>query len=664
MDTRRSTHTAMVLLAIVTAGVARSASAAEAPTPTDALKLTPIQPLVEYTTPAADEIAQCTIRPEKENNVTSWVVRNRQGEVLRRFADSNNDNYVDQWCYFLGGVEVYRDIDSNFNNKADEYRWFNTAGTRWGVDKNEDGHIDSWKIISPHEVAEQIVLALKSRDPARFQLLLLTPEEITSLGLGQERAAGVTASVKAAPAAFSKTMAEQKIVTPQSRYVDFGSARPGTIPIGTNGSTKDVTICDNAAALVQAGDKHEQIFLGTLIAVGDTWKLIDAPAVGSDNQPQEGGLLTQNSQSNGGAGGDGGPSNEVTQQMAELEKLDKESDTLPPDQIAANVDKRVAAIQKLTEISPARDRDQWQRQLIDVLSVAIQSGNYPQGIEALNKLQKSLTDSGADPDLIAHAAFQLMWAQYALNQQAPGADAAKLQEKWLTDLQAFAGQYPKSPDTAEALYQLGMYQEIVGKSADATKLYQQLKDGFPTSRPAEKATGALRRLGSLGRPIALRGPDMQGGAVDLASQQFRGKVVLIQYWATLGERWKDDMVLLKDVYAKRGGRDFEIIGVCLDDDPAAARQYLAQNKFPWKQIYEKGGLDGRLANEMGVITLPLMILVDQKGNVANHNVHTAELESQLAKLISPAAPAAARGAGAGGANANANNALRPPLKPR
>ena len=97
------------------------------------------------------------------------------------------------------------------------------------------------------------------------------------------------------------------------------------------------------------------------------------------------------------------------------------------------------------------------------------------------------------------------------------------------------------------------------------------------------------------------------------------------------------MVLLRDFYAKKGGRDFDIIGVCLDDDPAAAKQYLAQNKFPWKQIYETGGLDGRLANEMGVITLPLMILVDQKGNVANQNVHVAELDAELAKLAKPAA---------------------------
>ena len=81
--------------------VTTAIAAAEAPTAAQALGLTPIQPLVEYTIPTKEEAAQCTIRPEKENNVTAWVVRNRQGEILRRFADTNGDNVVDQWCYYL-----------------------------------------------------------------------------------------------------------------------------------------------------------------------------------------------------------------------------------------------------------------------------------------------------------------------------------------------------------------------------------------------------------------------------------------------------------------------------------------------------------------------------------------------------------------------------------
>ncbi len=632
MDTRITTS-AIICFLVGISGAYHVASAAEAPTPAQALTLTPLQPLVEYTTPAKDEFAQCTIRPEKENGATSWVIRNRQGELLRRFADTNGDNVVDQWCYFQNGIEVYRDIDSNFNGKADQYRWFNTAGTRWGIDKNEDGKIDSWRVISPHEVAEQVVLAIKSKDQARFELVLLTTDELNGLGFGKARQDSISQSIADAPAGFSKLIAEQKVITPQTRYIDFGSTRPGTIPAGTNGSTKDVTACDNGAALVQTGDEHEQVFLGTLVAVGDTWKLIDAP---SDAQGQNIGFLAQGGPAAAGSTGENAPSDEMQKLMAQLEKLDKDAESLPPDQTAANVESRVSALQRLAEIAPANSRNQWYRQLIDVLSVAIQSGSYPKGEERLTQLQKELEDTKADDDLIAHATFQNMWAQFAIDQRDPKADMQKLQDKWQTDLQAFVGQHPKSSDAAEALLQLGMYQEFMGKNEDAPKWYQQLVANFPNARQTQRAAGALTRLGSLGKPMKLTGKDLQSGAtVDI--DKYRGKVVLIQYWAMWCEPAKQDMVLLKDFYDKRGGRDFDIVAVCLDDNADAAKEFLTQNRFPWKNIYEKGGLDGRLANEMGVMTLPLMILVDQKGSVTNANVHVAELEGELAKLIKPSA---------------------------
>src|SRR5262245_2374726 len=271
------------------------------------------------------------------------------------------------WCYFLNGVEVYRDIDSNFNNKADQYRWFNTAGTRWAIDKNEDGKIDSWKVISPQEVAEQVVLAIKNRDPERFGLLLLTPSELTELGFGQARADAIAANLKAAPEAFSKLIADQKAITSETRYVDFSSARPGTIPSGTAGSTKDITICDNTTALIQTGDKHEQISLGTLVNVGDTWRLVGVPGIGADTAPNGAGFAGPigPAPTNSGAG-ENPPNDQMQKLLAELERLDKVAATLPADQLAANIDQRVNALQSVAEASPERDRDQWYRQMADV----------------------------------------------------------------------------------------------------------------------------------------------------------------------------------------------------------------------------------------------------------------------------------------------------------
>ena len=207
MDSKTMIRLAAILIAALLASATRSSTAADPPTPAQALSLKPMQPFVEYAIPNNEEAAQCTVKLEKDNKVSNWVVANRQGEVLRRFYDTNGDNYVDMWCYFLNGVEVYCDIDSNFNNKADQYRWFNTAGTRWAIDKNEDGKIDSWKVISPHEVAEQVVLAIKNRDPQRFALLLMTPSELAQTGFGQARTDSIAATIKAVPAAFSAIIA-------------------------------------------------------------------------------------------------------------------------------------------------------------------------------------------------------------------------------------------------------------------------------------------------------------------------------------------------------------------------------------------------------------------------------------------------------------------------
>lgn len=625
---------ATALFAVAVTALAPAFSRADAPSPAQALSLKPIQPNVEYAKPSADETKQATIKAEKEGGSTAWIVRNAQGETLRRFADSNNDNVVDLWCYYLDGIEVYRDIDSNFNGKADQYRWLNTAGTRWGADTNEDGRIDSWKLISPHEVAEELVLALKTRDPQRFNLLLLSQKEVGELGLGKTRANTITEAVKTAASGFQKLAGEQKVVTSESRYLDFGSARPAMIPAGTDGSTKDLIAYDNASALVQNDAKHEQVYLGTLVKVGDGWKLTGLPSVGSDAQIADRGLLhpveAQMASTTTGAA----PSDEMQKLMAELEQLDRQSDASDPAQIAAVTEKRADLLKRLADVTTdAELREQWYRQLADMLSVAVQSGSYPQGLEKLDALQKTLTDAGAGEDLAAHAKFQRMWAEYVLNQQAPNADAAKIQEKWLADLQSFIDDHPKSADAPEALLQLGMYHEFVGKGEDAQKWYQQLVSGFPQSQQASKASGALRRLTSVGKAIRLQGPAMQGGTVDLSSPQYRGKLVLVQYWATWCEPCKQDMILLKDFYAKNANRGFEIIGVCLGDDPAGAKQFLTENRIPWKQLYEEGGLDGRLANEMGVMTLPLMLLVDQRGGVVSDNIHVAELDAELKRLV-------------------------------
>ncbi len=119
--------------------------------------------------------------------------------------------------------------------------------------------------------------------------------------------------------------------------------------------------------------------------------------------------------------------------------------------------------------------------------------------------------------------------------------------------------------------------------------------------------------------------------VDLA--KYAGKVVLIQYWATWCEPAKVDLAQLKELQAKYGKSGLTIIGVSLDSKPEELAEYLKTNRLPWAQIYEPGGLDSRLANEMGILTLPTMILVDKEGKVANRNIHITELDKEVGTLL-------------------------------
>ena len=463
------------------------------------------------------------------------MVRDGQGQTLRRFADTNGDNVVDLWCYFNGGLEVYRDIDADHDGKADQYRWLQTAGTRWGIDKNQDGRIDFWQVISPPEVAEELVDAIKTKDQKRFELLLLTPEELANAGFSKQQTDKIAAMLKAAPAAFSKLAAEQKVVTANTEFADFYRSRPATIAAGTDGSTKDITILDNASALVTTGDKHEQLFMGTMVSVGPTWKILDIPMLGSDNQtPQERNVNSGRAGRYGAAGpAASGPSDEMQQLMAELEKLDRQVDTTcAADHTCADRQAGRTVLQKLADAASDDDsRNDWYQA---IGGRAERSGADRQlsarasrrSTRLIDKQSKRQSERSGDPV----RQVPRMWAEYAQSQLAKDADLGKIQEKWLADLEAFVKDNPKSPDSAEALLQLGMANEFGGHSDDAQKWYQKLVDGFPKTSQGITARGALTRLGSKGKPIAFRGTDIRKKNIDLTaaalSWQGRGDLLL------------------------------------------------------------------------------------------------------------------------------------------
>ena len=227
---------------------------------------------VDYDQPTAEEAAKCKISTKKIDGHVGYIVESPDGLILRKFVDTNDDNFVDQWSYYKDGLEVYRDIDSNFNGKADQYRWFHTAGSRWGLNPSEDGTVETWKVISAEEVIAEVVAAIAEHDAERFARLMLTPAELRSLGLGKTRTDAVAEKISKATAGFKTMSTQQKVVTRDCSWVQFSANRPGVIPAGTDDSARDLRVYENVTALVEDAGKHGQVLIGTLIQVGDVWR--------------------------------------------------------------------------------------------------------------------------------------------------------------------------------------------------------------------------------------------------------------------------------------------------------------------------------------------------------------------------------------------------------
>ncbi len=612
------------------------ASTWAAPSITIALNLEPVQDGVEYDIPTAAQVKDCTIKAEKINGSVAWVVRGPEGKVIRQFSDADGDNRVDTWCYFRDGLEVYRDLDANFNDKADQYRWFHNAGMRWGIDRDEDGTIDSWKLISAEEVAAEVVEAVRTADVERFERLLLSSKELEQLGLSDALHEKLTKTLKSAPTDFRKLAASKKLGD-DSEFHDFGGLKPGMVPAEAGSAEQDLLVYENVSAMVRAGDDFEQLRLGTMVNVKGAWRLLGSPTL-NDAATVVSGLFYDTTPgvapvNSGALAMDNAPSEKMQEILSKLEELDRElMQASAKKKPALNKARANLLLQLANSSANASERSQWLRQLADMVSAATQDGSFPEGLNYLKAIEAKLAKQDSADDLLGYFEFQRMLAEYyGVTLADPDVDHAKAHAQWLEDLEAFVENHPKDDNAAEALRQLAMGTEISGNNKDAEKWYRQIIENHPSSIHAPMARGAVTRLSSVGSSIKLAGKAVNGRSVDVS--KLRGKAVIVQYWTSSSEVCKSDHAVLSNLYKKYGGsRGLEIVGVNLDYSREEMLSYLKESRLPWPQLYESGGFESRYAHEMGVVTVPLMVLIGADGKVINDNIQAAEIEEALKKL--------------------------------
>ena len=210
--------------------------------------------------------------------------------------------------------------------------------------------------------------------------------------------------------------------------------------------------------------------------------------------------------------------------------------------------------------------------------------------------------------------------------------------------------YPLAPYVEPSLLTLGLAYDKVDRHDEADVVYAKLVNSskYSNGRHAQTAQkllqtdkadrkGATEGLASTGNssPNFVGQAAMDFNVTDLNGQplsiaQFRGKVVLLDFWATWCSPCKAEMPNVKRTYTKYKNQNFEIIGISLDRSMAPLKSYIEKEGLMWPQYHDSSS---KISNMYQVRSIPSTFLIDGEGIIRMTNLRGSALESGVAQLV-------------------------------
>ena len=162
------------------------------------------------------------------------------------------------------------------------------------------------------------------------------------------------------------------------------------------------------------------------------------------------------------------------------------------------------------------------------------------------------------------------------------------------------------------------------------------------------AAAKIKFLEHLKLPFELNFIALDGWAVDFAL--LRGKVVLVDFWATWSRPSVAELSIIKKAYEAYHDQGLEVVGIALEDANLAAfdsdaqkgtklaqaraelSRFIAANAIPWPQYFD-GQRQNAITASYQVSSVPTTFLLDQEGKIAFTNPRGPELEARIKQLL-------------------------------
>jgi thiol-disulfide isomerase/thioredoxin len=216
----------------------------------------------------------------------------------------------------------------------------------------------------------------------------------------------------------------------------------------------------------------------------------------------------------------------------------------------------------------------------------------------------------------------------ALRDAGKGGDASAYYAEMERQGKALLKDFPDKGEPYEYLL-------TVAEHSDPEKARSLIKDLSTDKAPDEirgRVKGLERKLDMLGKPFPMKFKAVDGREVDL--EAMKGKVVLIDFWATWCAPCVAELPKVKEAYDKLHPKGFEIVGISFDEDKAELEKFVKDKQMAWPQFFDGKSWQSVFAQQYGIQGIPSMWLVNKEGklvDLAARDGLAAKVEKLLAE---------------------------------
>lgn len=166
------------------------------------------------------------------------------------------------------------------------------------------------------------------------------------------------------------------------------------------------------------------------------------------------------------------------------------------------------------------------------------------------------------------------------------------------------------------------------------KLENSLSKQFPENKYVQDYKALMSDLQKL--PPGSEAPEIKlasPAGEQLALSSYRGKVVLIDFWASWCGPCRRENPNIVKIYEKYKNSGFEIFGVSLDENVEAWKAAIQKDGITWPQVSELKRWESKVVKDFGIEAIPYSVLIDQNGKIVAKGLRSDELDLKLMELL-------------------------------